>query len=49
MVKIYVKEKDVENTSLLNKQYFKICDFLYIMNELEENQYIKLQTISLSD
>lgn len=48
-VKIYVKEKDVGNTPLLNKQYFKICDFLYFMDELEENHYIKLQTISFSD
>ncbi len=47
-VSIYVEKKDKENTDLLNKQYFKICDFLYFMDELYENHYIILQTISLS-
>lgn len=48
-VSIYAKETDKENTDPLNKQYFKICDFLYFMDELYENHYIVLQTISLSE
>lgn len=46
-VSIYIEETDRENTDILNNQYFKICDFLYFMDELLENHYIKLQTISL--
>lgn len=46
-ISIYVKEE--EDKSQINLQYFKICDFLYFMEELYENQYIKLQTISSSD
>lgn len=49
IIKIYMKKEDAEDITELNKQYFKICDFLYFMNELEENHYIKLQTISFAN
>ena len=48
-IKIYMKKEDAEDITELNKQYFKICDFLYFMNELEENHYIELQTISFAN
>lgn len=38
-IKIYMKKEDAEDITELNKQYFKICDFLYFMNELEVNHY----------
>lgn len=48
IIKIYMKKENAEDVVKLNEQYFKICDFLYFMNELEGNHYIKLQTISFA-
>lgn len=47
-IKIYMKQEDAKDIAKLNKQYFKICDFLYFIDELEANHYIKLQTISFA-
>ena len=49
IIKIYMKQEDTEDIAKLNEQYFKICDFLYFMDELEANHYIKLQTISFAE
>lgn len=48
-IKIYMKQEDAKDIAKLNKQYFKICDFLYFMDELETNHCVKLQTISFGE
>lgn len=46
---IYVDKDNKESTDRIYLQYFKICDFLYFMDELCDNHYIKLQTISFPE
>lgn len=48
-IKIYMEKKDDKNIAKLKEQYFKICDFLYFMEELKENHFIRLQTSSFVD